>query len=173
MTTQNKTSEIEYCEVCGTMIVAGTCQRCNSAPKISKPGISKSRKINKIPKSEIHNLGVEYAINKLSKNGISTTINEDDKLIDLVDNNGKTIIVRSLLEEMRDPVITGSLDGLKSDYIILVTNLKYTAIKNIYIMKTEIVKSIAHLDLTKQDKTYFINVSEYRKYKNNYGVLTE
>ena len=171
MSNQNQTSELEYCETCGTMLVMGNCRRCNPVTKTTTKSKSSYRK-SIIPKGEIHSMSVDYIIDKLIDQGIITCHNVE-RGIDLTLNNGKTITCRGLNEEIRDPVTAGSIDNLKSDYVILVTNLKYTSIKRIYIMPTEIVKSFAKLDITKDDglNTYFIKVSEYSKYKDNYSIL--
>lgn len=37
MTNPNKTSELEYCEKCGTMLLLGVCRRCDPTPTKPKP----------------------------------------------------------------------------------------------------------------------------------------
>lgn len=119
-------------------------------------------------KKIVHEKAVEYAACNLIENGISTR-NGSDKGIDLILDNGKTILVRGMSEHVRLPLINGSLDTLKSDYIIIVTKIKYTT-RNIYILKTEDAKRIACNSPCERDMCddWFINPGDYKYYKDDY-----
>lgn len=78
----------------------------------------------KLTKSEIHDLGVEYTAMKLIERGIST-INSEDNGIDLILDNGKTILVRSMSEELKMAVGVDDLNNLKSDYLLLYQTLSF------------------------------------------------
>lgn len=122
-------------------------------------------------KAIVHKKAVEYAACDLIENGI-TTKNGYSHGIDLILDNDKTILIRGMSENVRLPLINGSLDTLKSDYIIIVTKIKYT-IRNIYILKTEDAKRIACNNQCKRDMCddWFINPGDYKYYKDDYTTL--
>ncbi len=119
-------------------------------------------------KTEVHKMGVEYAAMNLIENGISTTAGTE-KGIDLILNNGKTILVRAMSNEDRLALTNGSLDYLKADYLIIVTNLKYISLKHIYIMTMDQAKDLAVNNPYKVTgrNDYFIDPLTYRKSGNN------
>jgi len=165
----NQTSEMEYCETCGTMLVIGECRRCNPVTKIIR---SKVVKPSSIPKSEIHTIGVDYVIEKLIDQGISTQF-VNERGIDLILNNGKTILVRAMSNNGRLALTNGTLDYLKADYIIVASNLNTKTLRNIQIMTMDKAKEIT---INKQYRVdgrddYFIDQSKYIQYKNNYSIL--
>lgn len=124
-----------------------------------------------ITKTEVHKMGIEYTAMNLIENGIST-IAGTERGIDLILDNGKTILVRAMSDESRVPLMNGTLDTLKADFLIIVTNLKYTTLKRIYIMTMKQAKEIAVNNPYKVSgrNDYFINQSTYMKSKNNYIV---
>ncbi len=167
----NTTSDPDYCETCGTMIVAGICRRCNPTTKATRPNTFKN---TSAPKSEIHTIGVDYVVETLDKHGISTRPS-NDKGIDLVLDNGKTILVRAMSNEIRAALINDSLDTLKADYIIIATNLNFTNIRKICIMTTEEAKNISTPIWCKRDNQdeYFIDRSQYINHLDKYNVFGE
>ena len=128
--------------------------------------------ITKLTKTEIHNIGIEYTACKLIEQGISTK-NSKENGIDLILNNNKTILVRSMSEETRLALTNGTLDYLKADYLIIASNLKFTTLRKIYIMTMNDAKeiSINKPYIVNNRSDYFINQSEYIPYRNNYSIL--
>ena len=122
-------------------------------------------------KKIVHEKAADYTARALIENGI-TTRKGYDKGIDLVLDNGETILVRGLSEHVRAFLINGSLDTLKSDYIIIVTKMKYT-IRNIHIFRTADAKRVAYNNPCKRDvcDDWFINPGDYKYYKDDYSVL--
>ena len=170
MTQTNTTTEIEYCETCGTMLVLGECRRCNTETKATK--VNKITKKVAVSKAEIHTIGIDYVVGKLIDQGISTTPSNETG-IDLILNNGKTILVRAMSDELRMAVGVSDLNDLKSDYIIIVSNLNFSSIRNIY---TLTINNIFNIAINKPRRAtgiadYFINRSKYALYKNNYSIL--
>ena len=141
MTTINQTSNLEYCETCGTMLVMGECRRCNpvTTTRTTSPRIVKKSAVSK---TKVHTIGVDYVTEKLIDQGITTTPS-DENGIDLVLDNGKTILVRAMSNEIRVPLINSQLNTLKADYLIIVANLNFTTIRKIYIMTLEEAKNIS------------------------------
>ena len=171
MTTTNTTSNLEYCETCGTMLVMGECRRCNpvTTTRTTSPRIVKKSAVSK---TEVHTIGVDYVTEKLIDQGITTTPSNENG-IDLVLNSGKTILVRAMSDELRMAVGVSDLNDLKSDYIIIVSNLNFTSIRNIHILT---IDDVFNISINKPRRAtgiadYFINRSKYALYKNNYSIL--
>ena len=171
MTNTTKASELEYCEKCGTMLIMGECRRCNPITKATRP---KNIKSAAIPKDEIHAIGVDYVVKTLIDQGI-TTRPSNDRGIDLILDNGKTVLIGAMSDEIRAALINAKLDTIKADYLIIATNLSFAIIRKIYIMTTEEAKNISIPVWCKRDNQdeYFINKSQYINYKNNYNILRE
>ena len=167
-----KTSELEYCETCGTMLVMGNCRRCNPVTKRSVK--TKVVKPMKVPKTEVHKIGVDYVIEKLINQGIST-ISSDETGIDLILDNGKTILVRAMSNEDRLAVKKDTFDLFNADYLIIASNLNFTSIRKIYIMTSEAAENIAENkpEIITDRNNYFINRNKYIRYVNNYVILNE
>ena len=130
--------------------------------------------MTKLTKTEIHELGVKHVAMRLIEQGISTR-NTEDIGNDLIMDNGKTILVRGMSEELRLAVGVNDLDDLKSDYLIVASNLKYTTMRKIYIMAINDVKNVA-IDKPRRASgisDYFINRSEYAAHVNEYNILKE
>ena len=130
--------------------------------------------MTKLTKTEIHELGVKHVAMRLIEQGISTR-NTEDIGNDLIMDNGKTILVRGMSEELRLAVGVNDLDDLKSDYLIVASNLKYTTMRKIYIMAINDVKNVA-IDNPRRASgisDYFINRSEYAAHVNEYNILKE
>lgn len=123
--------------------------------------------------ARIHDKAVHQADRKLIEYGI-TTRNGPGKGIDLILDNGKTVLIRGMSNEIQLALMHSSLDNLKSDYIAIVTNLVYSY-PRMYIMTIDEAKHIACNMPNKSDggDDWFINVSNYRQYINNYNVLNE
>ena len=126
----------------------------------------------KLTNTEIHELGAEYAAMQLIEHGISTKAG-DTKGISLTLDNGKTILVRGMVEDKSCVLIRRSLNDLKSDYVIFAANLKYLTQKRLYILTTEKAKSLTvEFDHKKGgDYEYFISSSKWREYINNYSII--
>ena len=124
-------------------------------------------------KAKTHEKAVEYTACNLIENGIPTR-NGTTPGIDLVLNNGKTIMVRGMNEELAVALMNGTLDTLKADYVIAATNLKYTCAKKIYIMSMDTAKQISDNNPYKSDgrNNWFISPSDYRPYREDYAVLS-
>ena len=170
-TTTTKTSELEYCEKCGTMLIMGTCRRCNPTTKIARPT---SIKTPIATKAEVHTMGVDYAVNELAKRGIATTPSTE-KGVDLILDNDKTVLIRAMSDELRLAVGVSDLNDLKSDYIIIVSNLEFVSIRGIYVIATEDIKDVA-IDRPRRAtgiSDYFIDRTMYAQHKDNYGILEE
>lgn len=179
MTNTNKTSNLEYCEKCGTMLMMGICRRC-------KPELTRTNKSGKVIKiynkntitsdsdvMKVHEIGVNYANKFLFDNGINSIIT-GDRSISLILDNGKTILVRAMSTDQRVPIGLNNLDDLKSDYLIIVANLKFNN-NQIYILTIDEVKKIVINNPRRAtgDNDYFINKLDYIKYQNNYNILIE
>lgn len=122
--------------------------------------------------TETHEKAVEYAACNLIETGI-TTRSGPGKGIDLVLDNGKTILVRGMREEINLAVVHGPLDMLKADYVIVATNLKYRCSRHIYILTTDDIKEVAQNAPNKSDggDNWFVNMTDYQKYRDNHNVL--
>ena len=126
----------------------------------------------KLTKTETHEKAVQYAACNLIENGISTRAGTE-RGIDLILNNGKTILVRGMNEEIAVALMNGSLDQLKADYLVIATNQRYTCSQKIYIMGMEEAKSVADDNPYKENgrNNWFIGPSVYRRYREKYDVL--
>ena len=125
-------------------------------------------------KAKTHEKAVEYTACNLIENGIPTR-NGTTPGIDLVLNNGKTIMVRGMNEELAVALMNGSLDSLKADYVIGVTNLKYRCIRQVYIMSMDKAKEISDNSPYKDTgrNNWFINPVNYRPYRNDFDILRD
>ena len=129
MTQPTNTPTFEYCEVCGTMLLLGRCRRCNPEPTKEIVGRTKSirvhstatKNVSQSNKQDTHRLGVDYVANKLTSAKITYT-KSDIRGIDF-ELNDTTILVRAMSKHGRVPLINGTLDILKADYLIIVTDL--------------------------------------------------
>lgn len=124
-------------------------------------------------KIKIHEKAVEFAACNLIENGI-TTKNGSAAGIDLVLDNEKTILVRGQSNEISVPLMNGSLDAIKSDFVMIVTNLTYRCIRKVYIMTTEEAKRISENAPIKNGKVdaWWIRTGDYRRYRDNYNIIT-
>lgn len=167
----NKTSEMEYCEKCGTMLMMGICRRCNPKTKIIKKLITKSGTPNS-SKMIVHDIGITYVKQQLLTNDIFTH-ESDKKRIDLILDNGKTILIRASYDINNVAfLINGDIESLIADYLIIVTELKYTN-PNIYIMTMKQAKEISLDSFCERDdhNEYFITKNEYSDYQNKYETF--
>ena len=123
---------------------------------------------------KIHEKAVEQVACNLIENGISTR-NGPGKGVDLILEDDSTILVRGMTEEISLALTHGSLSMLKSDYIVVVTNLAYRYGRKMYTMTTSKAKSMAINAGNKSDggDNWFVPVPDYRNYSNNHGILTE
>lgn len=119
-----------------------------------------------------HRRAVEYAACYLIEYGISTR-DYDVKGVDLILDNGKTISVRGSSKETRQPLMNGTLDDLKADYIMIVTDLKYRCIRKSYIMTLYDAKLIARNNPYRKDgrNSWFMNATDYHQYRDNYEIM--
>lgn len=123
-------------------------------------------------KTETHEKAVEYVACNLIENGIVTRTGPE-RGIDLVLDNGKTILVRGMNEEIAAALMNGSLDQLKADYLVIATNQRYTCSKRIYIMTMDEAKNLADDNPYKDTgrNNWFIGPVVYRRYREKYSVL--
>jgi hypothetical protein len=126
-------------------------------------------KLNKI---ETHKKAVQYAACNLIENEIVTRAGTG-RGIDLILDNGKTILVRGMNEEIAAALMNGSLDQLKADYLVIATNQRYTCSQRVYIMTMDEAKAIADDNPYKEDgrNNWFISPVVYRKYREKYSIL--
>lgn len=126
-------------------------------------------KLNKI---ETHEKAVQYAACNLIENEIVTRAGTG-RGIDLILDNGKTILVRGMNEEIAAALMNGSLDQLKADYLVIATNQRYTCSQRVYIMTMDEAKAIADDNPYKEDgrNNWFISPVVYRKYREKYSIL--
>ena len=130
--------------------------------------------INKPKRHETHKKAVEYAACNLIENGV-TTKSINTRGVDLVLDNGKTISVRGLGEEIASPLMNGSLDTLKADFIVITTNMNYNCIRRISIMDINDAKRIAHNNPYKVNGrcSWFIDPKDYHQYRDNHSILMD
>lgn len=125
-------------------------------------------------KRNVHEKAIEYVACNLIENGITTKKGPGDG-VDLILNSEKTILVRGMSNEIALALMNGSLDTLKSDYIIIVTNLQsdHGYLPRIYIMTTEDAKRISDNKPYKSDgrNNWFVRVGDYRYYQEEYNIL--
>lgn len=119
-----------------------------------------------------HRRGIEYAACCLIENGISTK-DCDVKGVDLILDNSKTVSIRASSKETRQPLMNGTLDDLKADYVMIVTNLKYRCIRKSYIMTLDDAKLISRNQPYRKDgrNSWFISPVDYHQYRDNYEVM--
>jgi hypothetical protein len=123
-------------------------------------------------KIETHKKAAQYAACNLIEVEIPTRAGPGSG-VDLILNSGKTIHVSGMRDELAVMLMTGSLDQLKADYLIIATRQRYTYSKKIYIMTMDEAKEIAVNDpsrMTGNDQ-WFIEPSVYQEYRENYDVL--
>ena len=125
-------------------------------------------------KIKTHEKAVQYAACALIESGI-TTRSGTGRGIDLILDNGKTILVRGMKEEISIALMNGNIDLLKADYVIAVTNLKYLCIRQIYIMSIDTAKERSSNSPEKANgqDNWFINPADYRPYRNNFDTLRD
>ena len=122
--------------------------------------------------SSIYNkMGINYVVEKLATHGISARYSNDNG-IDLILDNNKTILIRTMSNDGRVALINGDITTLKSDYLIIVTNIQFT-IPNIYIVSIDNAKNMSIAAICKRDNQdeHFIDRLQYVNYKNNYDIL--
>jgi len=124
--------------------------------------------------NDTHKKAVEYAACYLIENGIPTRAGPG-RGVDLILDDGKTILVRGMMGEISIALMHGSIDTLKTNYVIGITNLQYRCIRKIYIMSIDDAKTIA---VNKPDKAvgqddWFIGPQSYRMYQDNTDILKE
>lgn len=124
------------------------------------------------PVLDVHKIGVDYVTNVLIANGIPTHAGPGNG-VDLILENGETVLVRAKSADSRAALIRRSLDDLKSDYIILVTRLEDID-RNVYIMATDDAKADA-IDQPDAygESDYVLYPDTYRQYKDNFTIVTE
>ena len=79
----------------------------------------------KLNKTETHEKATQYVACNFIENEIVTRAGPG-RGIDLVLDNGKTILVRGMNEEIAAALMNGSLDQLKADYLVIATNQRYS-----------------------------------------------
>jgi len=121
---------------------------------------------------ETHNKAVEYAACNLIENGIST-VSGTERGIDLITTDGKKILVRGVSGEVAIPLMNGSLDTLKADHLVIITNMEYNCSKKIYIMTMDEAKKVSANSPYKANgrNNYFIESRVYRYHREEYSVL--
>ena len=123
-------------------------------------------------KTETHNKAVTYAACALIENGIST-VSGTERGIDLVADNGATILVRGVSDEVAIPLMNGTLDTLKAGHLIIVTRMSTRCSRKVYIMTMDEAKRLANNNPYKANgrNNYFIPADLYRYYQDDYSTL--
>lgn len=121
-----------------------------------------------------HKRAVMYAACNLIENGIVTReleIHKDG--IDLILDNGKTILIRGISNDQRVPVTHDPKCEFEADYVMIVTNLRYKCIRKVYIMKSGDIAAVAsNHQIRKTGKdNWFMTPANYRKYSDNHDIL--
>lgn len=124
-------------------------------------------------KTQTHERAVEYAACNLIENGIATK-NGPGNGVDLILDNGRTVLVRGMNEEIATALMSTSLNYLKVDYVVIATNLKYTCNRRIYMMTMDKAKDLADNNPARSDgrDNWFIGVKDYRSHREDYGILS-
>jgi hypothetical protein len=127
---------------------------------------------NKPTNMETHEHGINEAAYKLIEGGISTRRGPGRRIDLILTNGGKTIQVTGYSEEPSVILATGSIDKIKADYLVIMTNLVRTY-PRIHIMRMEDAKNSAIKDQSRAtgEDIWFINPSDYREYRENYSIL--
>lgn len=123
-------------------------------------------------KIKTHENAVQHIACALIENEIST-ISGKERGIDLITDNGKTILVRGLSDEVAVPLMNGTLDTLKSDYLAVVTRVSTKCNRNVYIMTIAEAKRLANNSPYKENgrANYFIAPELYKYYRDEYSIL--
>lgn len=176
MTNTNQIAEIEYCETCGTMLIMGICRRC-------KPELTRTNKAGRVTKiydnnaitsksdnNNTHDMGVNYVAETLLNNDINSVITRNQNISLIIGK--KTALVRTTSDNNRIFLVMNSLKNLITDYLIIVTNVKIDSKTKIYILPTEVAKKLSTNDSNgSKNINYFLNLSDYEQYQNNYSIL--
>ena len=125
-------------------------------------------------KMETHEEGIKHGACASIERSISTR-SGPGKGIDLILDNGKTILVRAMNDELPVALTGGSKDLLKADYLMVVTNLRYTCIRRIYIIPMDVAKGLSANSPNKADgqNNWFIGPVEYQKHRDKFDILRE
>lgn len=127
--------------------------------------------MTKLTKIETHEKAVNNSAYTLIENGISTCTGPG-RGIDLILDNGKTILVRGMNEEDAVALIGGSIDNLKADYLIVATNQRYTY-KRFYIltMNEAKVRAVNNSNKMTDIDNWFIEPGCYQEYREKYSTF--
>lgn len=123
-------------------------------------------------KIETHEKAVDYASRNLIEHGVMTRYGTTPG-IDLILDNGKTVLVRGLNKETVVPLTHDRGGDIKSDYVMIITNLRYAYLRNVYILNAYDAKMKADNRQIRKNgmDNWFIKVSGYRGYQDNYDIL--
>lgn len=123
-------------------------------------------------KIETHENAVTHAACALIESGIST-ISGPTRGIDLITDDNKTILVRGVSGEVAIPLMNGTLDTLKADYLVIVTRIDTRCNRRIYIMTMDEAKRLAGNSPYRDSgrNNYFISPELYKYYRDDYRVF--
>lgn len=175
MTNTNKHTDMVFCGTCGTMLIANICPRCNPTMHTDNKIVYKSSKRLSNTASDnqtVHDRGVEYVMSEMVNRDIDVAP-YNTKGTDIILDDGTAILVRSMSGESRLFLINGSLDTLNADYLIIVTNMRMTVDRRVYIMTMDMAKEMSVSEYCVRDEhdEYFIDMYKYAQHRNNYDVL--
>ncbi len=125
-------------------------------------------------KMDTHEKAVEYVACNLIENGIVTRKPKTPEHgIDLVLDNGETILVRGLNEEITVPISHTATGNINADYAVIATNLKYTYSRRMYVISNGNIPEIANNNQIRKTggDNWFIPAKNYRSQNEGYGVL--
>lgn len=162
MTQTNKTSEIEYCEECGSMTILGVCRRCTPTPTYSKAA----------PKAHTHDVGVTKVMEALGdKDIVCESLNR--RGVDFVIQSGGKVLVRAMQKDGRVALINGSLDYLHADYVVIVIGVRSHNPK-FYVLDiaTAITKSRNHPYVCDGRDDWFLDPTDYQPHRDDWTALT-
>ena len=130
--------------------------------------------IQKRTRMETHVEGVDNAADRSIEHDLPSR-RGPGRGIDLIYDGDKTALVRASEIDSECPLMTGSLDSLKADYLIIATGLRYTYHRKLYIMTMDEAKKIAVNDPFRCDGSdnWFISRAAYRQHENKFDVLKE
>lgn len=123
-------------------------------------------------KTIIHDKAVTHAACDLIENEIST-ISGTKRGIDLITASGKTILVRGKSKDGDIPLMNGTLDTLKANYLVIVTNMVNNHSRKVCIMTMSEAKRLSVNQPYKNSgrDNYFIKPGDYTYYQNDHRIL--
>ena len=123
-------------------------------------------------KAQTHKNAELYTARILIENEIST-IPGTERGIDLVTRDDKTILVRSVSNEVAIPLMNGTLDTLKATHLVIITGMSTKYSRKVYMMTMNEAKRLANNNPYRNNgrDNYFITPELYRYYQDDYSIF--